>query len=285
MPAWLLRWTQAARISGATSQLLAVGAGPIKGVINRFLMLRAITKTHIRSYRDTFSLNYIASLGVAGSSDRVVPDLCFAVPQECLPAPRRANCPPRVVGVGVMAYFGWNLGPAQGRRVYNEYIDKLAQFVSWLLTSGYQVRLLVGERGTDEGAVRDLLQVLGDDARTRAGQRLAAVDINSVGDLLSEIMATDVVVASRFHNLVFALALGRPVISIGYAAKFDALMQEMSLWEYRQYIESLDVERLKAQFRDLADKHADAVQTVSEKVMQYRACLDAVYDAAFPATL
>jgi polysaccharide pyruvyl transferase WcaK-like protein len=58
---------------------------------------------------------------------------------------------------------------------------------------------------------------------------------------------TDLVVATRYHNVVCALRMGRPTISIGYAEKNDVLLAEMGLGDYCQYIEDLDLERLKAQ--------------------------------------
>jgi polysaccharide pyruvyl transferase WcaK-like protein len=278
MPAWILRWTRAARRSRATVHLLAVGAGPIRSAINRLLMTRAVANAQIRSYRDDYSREYMARLGVSSQTDQVVPDLVFAWPRESLPAWRPANDPPKVIGVGVMAYFGWNVGEARGQEIYAEYVGKMAAFVRGLLEAGYAVRLLVGERGTDSRAVRDVFKAVG---AVDAPERLAAPQIESANDVLREIMMTDLVVASRFHNLVLALLLARPVVSVGYSAKFEALMQEMNLDRYCQSIETLDVERLHQQVRDLAAGHADAVSTIVSKSTEYRERLERLYDSTF----
>ncbi len=50
----------------------------------------------------------------------------------------------------------------------------------------------------------------------------------------------EVVVASRFHNVICALRLARPTISIGYAGKNHHLMRQMGLEDYSQDIEHLD---------------------------------------------
>jgi polysaccharide pyruvyl transferase WcaK-like protein len=70
---------------------------------------------------------------------------------------------------------------------------------------------------------------------------------------MAQIAETDVVVATRYHNVVCALKLGRPTLSIGYATKNDELMAEMGLGEFCQHIERLDVDMLITQFCKLAE--------------------------------
>jgi len=281
LPACIARWCGAAKRNGASIELLAVGAGPIQHPVSRLLLKRAVALADTRAYRDAFSRDYMGGLGVASVDDEVVPDLVFAWPSDWLPAQREAGSPPKVVGVGLMEYYGWNVDGAKGRLIYETYIAKMARFVAWLLDSGYHVRLLIGERRSDDEAVRDLLAVLGSAVIAEAGDRLVSPLIESVQDLFREIMLTDLVVATRFHNLVFALAAGRPVISIGYAPKFESLMCEMQLDKYCQNVEALDFERLKSQFRDLAANHAMAMRVVSKKAAEYRRRLEELYDTAF----
>ena len=69
---------------------------------------------------------------------------------------------------------------------------------------------------------------------------------------MAQIADTDVVVATRYHNVVCALKLGRPTLSIGYADKNDVLLAEMGLGEFCQHIEKLDVDLLTEQFQKLA---------------------------------
>ena len=67
----------------------------------------------------------------------------------------------------------------------------------------------------------------------------------------------DVVVASRFHNLICALKHARPTVSIGYAQKSDHLMNSLGLGDYCQVIDHLDSAQLVAQVeRAQADRDA-----------------------------
>jgi polysaccharide pyruvyl transferase WcaK-like protein len=92
------------------------------------------------------------------------------------------------------------------------------------------------------------------------------------------------VVATRFHNVVAALLLAKPVLSIGYAAKNDELMADMGLAAYCPAIEELDVERLKEQLLRLRAEREEIAATIAARARAYRAALDAQHAALFGAS-
>ncbi len=59
----------------------------------------------------------------------------------------------------------------------------------------------------------------------------------------------EVVIASRFHNLICALRLARPTVSVGYAEKNRHLMEGLGLDDYCQDLERLDASLLVAQVK------------------------------------
>jgi polysaccharide pyruvyl transferase WcaK-like protein len=87
---------------------------------------------------------------------------------------------------------------------------------------------------------------------------------------MRQIAETDLVVATRFHNIVCALKLGKPAISIGYAAKNDALMAEMGLGEFCQHIESFDVDVLIEQVTRLIAGRRDYEDRIREVNLLYQ---------------
>ena len=180
-----------------------------------------------------------------------------------------------------MGYYGWEADEIKGRMVYRGYISKMGLFVKNLLERGYTVRLLIGEMPTDEPAVSDVLDVIFSGNGGVQNPKLFAEPIDSFERLLGEIERTDMVVASRFHNVVCALALGRPAMSIGYAEKFELLMEEFGLGEYCQNIEQLDVQELMQQFENLIRKYSCLKELVQEKSKQYRVSLEAFFDTVF----
>ena len=95
---------------------------------------------------------------------------------------------------------------------------------------------------------------------------------------MAEIAATDLVIATRFHNVLKALRLGRPVISIGYASKNDDLMRAMGLGEYCHGVDDFDPARVLAQVRDMAAFPAPPTETARAQVAKYQQALAAQFD-------
>ena len=99
--------------------------------------------------------------------------------------------------------------------------------------------------------------------------------------LLSQLAATDVVVVTRFHNVLLALFLNKPVISISFHHKCVSLMGAMGMSEYCQDINRLDVDRLIEQFCDL-EKNAEKLRLlIKQKTEEFRKALDEQYTVIF----
>jgi polysaccharide pyruvyl transferase WcaK-like protein len=75
----------------------------------------------------------------------------------------------------------------------------------------------------------------------------------------------DIVVATRYHNVICALMLSKPTISVGYGEKNAVLMAGSGLGEYCQSVDSLDVERLITQFAELELHAARLRQRLTEE--------------------
>src|SRR5262249_44340941 len=103
----------------------------------------------------------------------------------------------------------------------------------------------------------------------------------SVEHLLTQVAATDVVVATRFHNVLLALILNKPVISIAFHHKCISLMSDMGLSRYCQDIHHLDVEKLIGQFCDLVRKQAQLRSLIQQKTEEFRKALDEQYALIF----
>jgi polysaccharide pyruvyl transferase WcaK-like protein len=228
-------------------------------------MKSSVALADYRSYRDDVSKRFMEGIGFDTSEDPVYPDIAFA-----LPAPHTAERPDAagtlIVGLGVMNYHGWEGKGDGGDDIYAVYLEKIAAFALWLLQEGHVVRLLTGAKG-DKPTVADLLERLRAKADSASLDRLIYEPISTLQDVMTQIAATDLVVATRFHNIVSALKLGRPSISIGYAEKNDALMADMGLGDFCQHIERLSLDRLMRQFTELAedrDGYAAGIRAVQD---------------------
>jgi polysaccharide pyruvyl transferase WcaK-like protein len=264
-------------MGGARLIFLSVGVGPIVNRVSRFLMLKALKKADYRSYRETVAFDYLKSVGYDTSGDLLYPDLVFSLPKDTLPAPKAAAGKPFVVGLGLINYYGWGYDSVRGERIYQEYTSKIKCFVDWLLDQGHTIRIISGD-DVDQRPVYEIMEYVAKNKPSHQ-QNLIVEKISDVGELFRQIAQTDIVVASRFHNVLCSLMLERPVISLGYHAKNDALMAEMGLESYCQHIESFTFEKLVGQFERYTAEMESAVQRLHHKNEQYRELLDEQYRA------
>ncbi|MFD1981395.1 polysaccharide pyruvyl transferase family protein [Mesorhizobium newzealandense] len=264
MPYDILKWCLAARLAGTRIAFVSIGAGPIRNRLSRLLMTSAARLAHYRSYRDLQSREFMESVGFDTRGDAIYPDLAFGLPAP-IPFPRTLPDALRV-GVGVMAYRGWYGFADGGQSIFSRYVGKLANFVVYLLDSGHDVRLLTGD-DEDSVAVEALLAAV---RNLRPDSKLSHGQVHSLGDVMGQMALTDIVVATRFHNIVCALKMCKPTISLSYARKNDVLMEEMGLGEYCQHVERFDVETLVAQFSRLTAARGKHEQGISERLAEFK---------------
>lgn len=234
------------RIWGTKVALVNVGASDVRQPAARWFLSRAAGLATYRSYRDAGSLDAASAMGVDTRDDEVWPDLVFALPDPP-PAERTGT-----VAVGVMDFHGTHLERHEADAMRRAYVAKITEFTGWLLEQGHRVELLTGDPA-DEVVVATVREQIG---RTMPDQadRLVAKPALTLGELIEQLTAVDAVVATRFHNVLSALKAGTPVISLGYAAKNDALMADFGLAAYCQPIRTFDVPELIDQFRDLESR-------------------------------
>jgi len=228
-----------------------------------------------RSYRDRASQQYLEKIHFSTRRDRVYPDLAFGLPQRILPSPKPARQPPLVIGVGIK-------GPKKGDTGATNiaYLDAMAGFVSWLCANGYTVRLLVGDIEYDARTRQDFIQRL----QSGSQHHLISEPTPTVEELLRQLQDTDAVISTRFHNLVLALLLGKPVIAISDHPKLDSLMDGLDLGRYCLHFDHLAVSDLIGMFTQLQSDIGTLQPYIAKKVDEYRAAVDEQFALAFART-
>ena len=240
LPLWLLFIAIFCRLRGRSFVLLDVGAAWATNFATRLLTVVTVRLAAHVSYRDVSSAKAMARAG-ARKPAAVAPDLAFAHPTSTLAKPE-----PGCLVVGVMAYYGRADDPIRGAAVRRTYSARMADALATLAGAESQI-ILVGGDQVDvdvareiESSVRRLRPDLPDDA-------LIVRELTTFAEVTEEMSRAEVVIASRFHNLICALRLGRPTVSIGYAGKNRNLMQAVGVEGYCQDIEQLEVSTLVAQ--------------------------------------
>jgi polysaccharide pyruvyl transferase WcaK-like protein len=277
-PYGVFKWSIMARLRGCRPMFVSVGAGPIRSALGRFLVKSALSLADYRSYRDAPSKQVVESLGLRARDDRIYPDLVFGLSHRMRPtvADREGRT---VVGLGLMEYAGKYSVANPTPDTYDRYLESLAVFVRWLLDHDYDVKLLLGDAHTL--AVDDLRAVLRKRLAPNTAERVTYRPINSVEELLSQLSATDLVVATAFHNVLLSLLLNKPVIAISFHHKSSSLMSEMGLSEYCHDINEMNADTLVKQFQALARNADDVKQKILQRVETFERALDEQYELLF----
>jgi polysaccharide pyruvyl transferase WcaK-like protein len=233
------------RLFGTKVALVSVGTNVIHQRLTRWLITAAARLAYYRSYRDAISRDAMQRMGLDTSGDVIYPDVVFA-----LPAPRGERGAAGAVGVGVMDYSGANEDRPQADEIRSGYIEKMTRFVLWLIEINRPVRLFTSDTA-DEPIVRQILASVRAQHPKLSPSQVIAEPVSSLDELMRQTASVDTVVATRYHNVLYALKLAKPTLSLGYAAKHDVLMADMGLPEFSQSVKSLDVARLIEQFTEL----------------------------------
>jgi polysaccharide pyruvyl transferase WcaK-like protein len=247
------------RIFGTKVAFVSIGAGPVKERLTRQLLDASARLAFYRSYRDNPSRDIMRKRGVDTSRDHVYADLAFGIPSL-------SSDPgdPRIVAVGVMEYHGNNDDSGQAAEIRASYVATIKTFVRWLIDNDHDVRILIADENQSEKDVGE--EILADVRAYRPDLdpgRLIAEYPTSFAELMRVMAPASTVVATRFHSVICALRLGKPVVSLGYAQKFNTLLAGMGLGAFYQSAKFPDADLLIAQFTDLEKRNEELRQLVA----------------------
>lgn len=268
-PSELLMTAAAARAGRTRFALVSIGAGSTYRRSTRAVLRWTLRLAHYRSFRDDYSRDYAVAFGAPCESDPVFPDLVFGLGPQDDPASRTPN---GTVGVGLIAYRGAFYGenPARRDAIAATYEDSITSFVQWLIQRGLRVVLLTGDR-KDMKVAEEIRERLSHDT---SATELSIRHAESQSELMAHMREVDLVVVSRYHNLIGAALLAKPVISIDYKPKNGELMANMGLGRFHQPLEHLDEDLLRSQFLDLQRSADEVAKTLAAATLEYRDLTD-----------
>jgi polysaccharide pyruvyl transferase WcaK-like protein len=278
-PYSMLLWAILAKLRKMQVLFVSVGAGPLDFALSRFMVRAALSLAGYRSFRDVDSKRFIQGIGFQ-KDDPVYPDLAFSLITDHV-EPAAAPLLRPAVGVGPISYFDPRIWPESDQAVYDRYLEKLAQFVAWLIERKCTVVFLIGDILPDQDAVQDVLEILKKKGVTWAEGQLINEPIATVDELLAVISITDVVVASRFHGVLLSQFMGKPVIALSYHPKVDSLMIESGQAENLLSIDQFTVDMLTGRFLDVMRNFEQEKRHVEQAANEKRIQLSDQYEQIF----
>ena len=269
----LFRWAVLARVRGTATALPSVGAGPLRRTLSRRMVRAAVEWARFVSVRDEHSREVLTTIGVSRALP-LAPDMAWAYQPT---RPTVADGSPRVVGVNAMPHrdprFWGGAGDAAG---YEAYVARLTDVIEALLEDGDHVVVFSSQLIADRFVAEDIRASLAARGEAdRAGLTWRFDGVVDVGHLVDVMSGCTYVVASRFHTVLLAVALGIPTVGLAYHAKTRELLEQVGRPDDALDIESFapgdvlrtlrrlreeDGEALRAQLRATAARLRDQVE-------------------------
>jgi polysaccharide pyruvyl transferase WcaK-like protein len=278
-PYALFIWSLVAKKAGVRFVLLNVGAGPLNHPLSRFFVARALRAANYVSFRDQQSQELATDLEF---TDRgyVFPDNAYSF--EVVSPNVSAKDPNQsVVGVAPMPYPFSDLlkHPSNAQAIQDDLIGRMATFASLLVRESYSIELFGSDTRADPSAIEDLRKVLLSHHHISTPEY---IPLESVSELLSRMSAMDYVVTCRFHGVLFAHLLNKPVLAIAHHPKVTNLMNALGLSTYCVDMRTFDPIRLMDTFTSLVSDAEAVKRSMAASLASYRSQLAIQFDSLFP---
>ena len=283
LPYELFKWSLVTKLRRKQLFYVSVGAESISRPLSRAFVKGALKLADYRCYRDVHSAKLLQGIGFKTDRDVVRPDLAFSLPRSVATnhgavTSEPGGLRPRRVAVGVFNYRDRGQTNSADAAAYHAYLDGICSLIEWLLAREYQVCVVHGDFKYDDAVRLDVRTELARRGLDLTSPSFTDESLTSFEQLMEQLSAVDFVIATRYHNLILGLLLGKPVVSVSYEGKHEALMRAVGLADYCQTVDDIDVRRLVEQFQRL-EKNEDSLRAVIvERVAANRASLEEQYD-------
>lgn len=279
----IFKWVALARLARVRRVFLNVGAGPLTRPLSKIFVRSALRLADYVSFRDEDSQTLVRRIGFEGRSE-VVADSVYSLESAALKVSsgyqQRGG---GRVGIAPMPYCDPRAFPEKDQAVYDEFMRKLGSFGAWLIRGDYSVTLFGSDIGIDPLAIEDLQSAMKREGAAVAGSAgIITERVSSLDELLASMSLMDYVVTCRFHGVVFAHMLNKPVLAISHHPKMAALMNDIGLGKYCVDIRTFDVGTLTETFAAVV-KDGDEIKKLMAKTLTcYRRELRRQLDELFP---
>jgi polysaccharide pyruvyl transferase WcaK-like protein len=280
-PYTIFKWVVLARSTGVRCMFLNLGAGPLTHPLSRFFVTRALLAADYVSLRDDKSRALVYEIGFRGDS-RVCPDSVYGLEVPMTNGSSLGRPAEPIVGFAPMPYPDPRECLAEKDRiVYDEFIQKLAIFASWLVGQSCALTMFGTDIGVDPLAIEDLQMALLGHHGVTSSQYRVNHSVKSVHDLLGTMSEMDYVVTCRFHGVVFAHLLNKPVLAIAHHRKVMDLMTALELPAYCVDIRDFDPKLLAERFASMIINAEEIRSRMATSLTRNRQRLRSQFDELF----
>jgi len=273
----IYKWVLLAKSARLKCLFLNVGAGPLTQPLSKFFARRALSAADYVSFRDAQSQKLVTQIGFKGSG-QVYPD-CVYIREVPAPKGIAGENAQLIVGIAPMPYCDPRMDPAERNLViYEGFIERLTRFAAFLANESYLVRMLGTDIAVDQLAIEDLRMNLLRDHNIRTPK---FESMSSLDEVFSRMSAVDYIVTCRFHGIVFAHLLNKPVVALSHHPKMKTLMNDLGLSKYCLDIRTFQPVDLCDAFASLVAATAEVKSRMAASLTSFRSRLTGQFDDLF----
>ena len=275
------KWTLLAKVSRAKCYFINVGAGPLSHRLGRWFVKRTLALADYASFRDEESRALVRQIGYRAES-QVHADNVYSLEIPSVFTNGNGRRGESVVGISPMPYCDPRAYWQRNQNIYDNFIHTVALFGSWIVEHEHRLTIFTTDIWFDEGAIRDFKVALERDFGLANSPRIRHEPVTGIEELLSVMASMDYIVTCRFHGVVFAHLLNKPVLAISHHPKVSKLMSDLGLSRYCVDILKCDLNVLSEAFTSLVKNSEEVKNRMAEKATSYRKDLSIQFDQLFP---
>ena len=106
----------------------------------------------------------------------------------------------------------------------------------------------------------------------------AVRDYCSAEQVRSAVSCLDLLIGSRFHTLVFALSAGVPLVALGWAHKYQGLLEQFGLGDWFCNYSDFSVDSVLELVSAAWENRTGSAESIRSNLSEVHSQLDAVFD-------
>ena len=247
--------------------------GPLKGRFDRWIVRKTLARVHPIVAREQTTFAEVTEL-LHPTDMRLCPDVAlygWSAPVAVAPRPTGR----RRVGIVVM---DWTWARGAGQRGLDRYCRELATLCTDLTGADVDVVLLGGstlpELGQDDMVVAREIATL---ANVETGKTPALVEVSDPESFRSLLPTLDLVVGTRLHSCLLALAGGVPAIGLGYQPKTRGTYELLGIQELHHDVEEFTAAALGRQVSAILANGSEWNDRVTHAAARARSQIEELY--------
>ena len=214
--------------------LYCVGCAAIHQQSNKYLVNKIFNFVDLISVRDEDSKKLLENIGLENVISIYDPsfNIKFKKNNENVKTNQRKK-----IGISVIPYYDKRYWPVSNNKIYSKYKRTIEKIINELTSTKYNV-CIIPTTAWDINVAKDIVKNVKDKSSVRI---LYSYDEN---DLMNHIDEMDILITTRYHSLIFAISMEKPVIAIDYHPKTKSLIDRFNLHKYAVSIDEINSKRI-----------------------------------------